>query len=175
MGTPGTVTLTEQTPTNFTPSGGHTRRLQCDGRGVHFHECACICRVVRAIVVAAHDVYLTNGKVVTVSVQPDQPEYVALGRRREQQRQSGSINDLSCIGASFHGAPARDVFNPPPPATAKSADINADGINSTSRIWRSPAATSTRHRRSPGRWFAEHVSSLIRRRQQPAAGVTWVC
>jgi hypothetical protein len=75
-------------------------------------------------IAAAHDLYLTNAKLVTVSGNlTNQNTWLWGGDANNSGKVE--INDLSCIGASFHGAPPGTCSITP--GDGKSADINADG------------------------------------------------
>ena len=124
-GTPGTVTLTEQTPTNFTPPGVAPVAFSAINGAFTFTNVPYLLGGSSYKIAAAHDLYLTNAKLVTVSGNlTNQNTWLWGGDANNSGKVE--INDLSCIGASFHGAPPGTCSITP--GDGKSADINADGI-----------------------------------------------
>jgi hypothetical protein len=125
IGTPGTVTLTEQTPTNFTPPGVAPVAFSAPDGTFIFTNVPYMLGGSSYKIAAAHDLYLTNAKLVTVSGNlTNQNTWLWGGDANNSGKVE--INDLSCIGASFHGAPPGTCSITP--GDGKSADINADGI-----------------------------------------------
>ena len=117
---PGTVTLTEQPTTNFTPPGVAPVAFNNSDGSFTFTNVPYMPGGSSYKIAAAHGLYLTNEKLVTVTG-PLTNQDTRLWGGDANNSGGVTIADLSCIGGYFGGPVAGSC-------AGGSSDINADLI-----------------------------------------------